>query len=83
MAVGVELGLATEKEKRDLHEWISKRSLYAQPVHRFVAELPHFPFKRSLARFFGLLSQHLGGNLYGEYFQSDGTAWNRKWRWMQ
>ena len=83
MAFGVERGLTTEDEKQVLREWIAKRSLYGQPLHRFIAGLPAFPFKRSLARFFGLLSQHLGGNLYGEHFQSDGTAWNRKWRWLQ
>lgn len=83
MAFGVERGLTTEEEMQVLRAWLAERSLYGQPAYRFIAGLPRFPFKRSLARFFGLLSQHLGGNLYGEHFQSDGTAWNRKWRWLQ
>jgi hypothetical protein len=83
LALGVERGLATKEEMRQLRSWITKRSLYGQPFHRFVAGLPHFPFKRSLARFFGLLSHDLDGNLYSEHFQSDGTSWNRKWRWLQ
>lgn len=79
----VKLGLMSKNDLSALDGWISSRGRYANPLYSWLAKSPHFPMKRSLARFFGIASQCLGGNLYGHHFQTDGTAWNRKWRWEQ
>ena len=80
LAHGVKRGLVTTGEQATALNWMRSDSFFANGLWRWLRRLPHFPFKRRLERFAGLLSFCLGLD-YGEGVVVDAESWNRRWRW--
>lgn len=82
LRIGVEKGTVREEELAEDADWMAALSYARSPLWRFIARLPHFPFKRRITRFFGMVARSLHADSYGEGVGVDALAWERKWEWM-
>lgn len=82
LRLGVEKGVVSAEELTEVADWMACLSYARSPLWSFIARLPHFPFKRRITRFFGMLARSLRGEPYGEGVGVDGLAWERKWDWL-
>ena len=82
LRLGVEHGSVRAEELAEVADWMAGLSYARSPVWSFIARLPHFPFKRRITRFFGMLTRSLCGEPYGEGVGVDTLAWERKWDWL-
>lgn len=82
LRIGVEKGTVRAEELAEVTEWMASLSYTRSPLWRFLARLPHFPFKRRITRFFGMITRSLHADAYGEGVGVDALGWERKWEWM-
>ena len=82
LRLGVKKGVVRAEELAEVADWMADLSYARSPLWSFIARLPHFPFKRRITRFFGILARSLRGEPYGEGVGVDGLAWERKWDWL-
>lgn len=82
LRLGVEKGTVRAEELAEVADWMASLSYARSPLWRFIARLPHFPFKRRITRFFGMVARSLHADTYGEGVGVDALAWERKWEWM-